>query len=54
MADDDTPVTGKTIKLNKLKSNEYHLWVVQSEATFEVYECLKLVLEKEPKPTPDG
>jgi hypothetical protein len=25
MADDDT---GKTIKLNKLKSNEYRLWVV--------------------------
>jgi hypothetical protein len=53
MADDDTRVTGKTIKLNKLKSNEYRLWVVQSEATFEVYKCLKLVLGKEPKPTPD-
>src|SRR5271168_1667119 len=53
MADDDTRVTGKTIKLNKLKSNEYHLWVVKSEATFEVYKCLKLVLGKEPKPTPD-
>jgi hypothetical protein len=52
MADDDTRVTGKTIKLNKLKSNEYRLWVVQSEATFEVYKCLKLVLGKEPKPTP--
>src|ERR1700685_2374454 len=53
MADDDTRVTGKTIKLNKLKSNEYRLWVVQSEATFEVYKCLNLVLGKEPKPTPD-
>ena len=52
MADDDTRVTGKTIKLNKLKPNEYRLWVVQSEATFEVYKCLKLVLGKEPKPTP--
>jgi hypothetical protein len=52
MADDDTRVTGKTIKLNKLKPNEYRLWVVQSEAIFEVYKCLKLVLGKEPKPTP--
>ena len=52
MADDDTRVTGKAIKLNKLKPNEYRLWVVQSEATFEVYKCLKLVLGKEPKPTP--
>jgi len=53
MADDDTRVTGKTIKLNKLKSNEYRLWVVQPEATFEVYKCLNIVLGKEPKPKPD-
>src|SRR5271170_6708645 len=53
MADDDTRVTGKTIKLNKLKPNEYRLWVVQVEATFEVYKCLNIVLGKEPKPKPD-
>lgn len=53
MADDDTRVIGKIIKLNKLKSNEYCLWVVQTEATFEVFKCLNIVLGKEPKPTSD-
>ena len=52
MADDDTRVTGKTIKLNKLKPNEYRLWVVQAEATFEVYKCPNIVFGKESKPTP--
>ena len=55
MADDDISkdVTRKSIKLNKLKPNEYRLWVVQTEATFEVYKCLDIVLEKDPRPTPD-
>ena len=55
MADnDDIPkdVTGKTIKLNKLKPNEYRLWVIQTEATFEVHKCLDIVLGEEPNPTP--
>ena len=50
MADDDTRGTGKTIKLNKLKPNEYRLWVVQTE---DVYKCLNIFLGKEPKPKPD-
>ena len=52
--DDDIPkdVTGKTIKLNKLKPNEYRLWVTQTEATFEVHKCLDIVLGEEPNPTP--
>ena len=42
----------KTITLNKLKPNEYRLWVIQTEATFEVHKCLDLVLGNEPNPTP--
>jgi hypothetical protein len=29
----------KTITLNKLKPNESRLWVVQTEATFDVHKC---------------
>ena len=46
-----SPVS-KTIKLNKLKPNEYRLWVLQAEATFEVHKCLNIVLSKEANPTP--
>ena len=42
----------KTITLNKLKPKEYRLWVVQTEATFEVHKCLGLVLGTELNPTP--
>src|SRR5271169_2320042 len=54
MADIDIPkdITGKSIKLNKLKPNEYRLWVVQMEATFKVYKCLGVALGAEPNPTP--
>jgi len=55
MADDNTTQSVlhvETIKLNKLKPNEYPLWAVQAEATFEVYKCLNIVLGKEAKPTP--
>ena len=43
---------GKTITLTKLKPKEYLLWVVQSEATFDVHKCLGIVLGTEPNPTP--
>ena len=39
----------KTIVLNKLKSNEYSLWITQTE--IEVYKCLDIVLGNEPNPT---
>ena len=42
----------KTITLNKLKPNEYRLWVIQMEATFEVHKCLDIVLGNKPNPTP--
>jgi hypothetical protein len=41
---------GKTIKLNKLKADEYRLWVMQAEATFDVHGCLDIILGKELKP----
>src|SRR5579859_5704534 len=54
MADD---ITGtykleKTITLNKLKPNEYRLWVVQTEATFDIHKCMGIVLGTELNPTP--
>ena len=53
MADDNTTVKSeKTISLKQLKPNEYRLWVIQAEATFEVYQCLGIVLGTEPNPTP--
>ena len=52
MADDNIFKLEKTITLNKLKSNEYRLWVIQTEATFEVHKCLDIVLDKEPNPIP--
>ena len=52
MADDNIFKLEKTIMLNKLKQNEYRLWVIQTEATFEVHKCLDIVLGKEPNPTP--
>jgi hypothetical protein len=42
---------GKSIKLNKLKADEYRLWVMQAEATFEVHGCLDIVLGEELKPS---
>src|SRR5579859_6765514 len=42
----------KTITLNKLKPNEYRIWVVQAEATLGVYECLDIVQGTELNPTP--
>ena len=55
MADDATTTPYKlerTITLSQLKPNEYRLWVVQTEATFQVHKCLDIVLGKEPNPTP--
>jgi hypothetical protein len=52
MADDNIFKLEKTITLNKLKPNEYRLWVIQAEATFEVHKCLDIALGKEPNPTP--
>jgi gag-polypeptide of LTR copia-type len=52
MADDNTYKLEKTITLNKLKPNEYRLWAIQTEATFEVHKCLDIVLGNEPNPTP--
>jgi len=42
----------KTVTLNGLKPNEYHLWVIPREATFEVHKCLIIILGKESNPTP--
>ena len=42
----------KTITLNKLIPNEYRIWVVQAEATLEIYNCLDLVHGIEQDPTP--
>ena len=42
----------KTITLNKLKPNEYRIWVVQAEATLGIYECLDIVQGIELNPTP--
>ena len=42
----------KTINLNKLKPNEYCLWVIQTEAAFEVHKCLDIVLSNEQVHTP--
>ena len=54
MADDASPLykLERTITLSQLKPNEYHLWVVQMEATFQVHKCLDIVLGKESNPTP--
>jgi len=55
MADDATTAPYKlerTITLSQLKPNEYRLWVVQTEATFQVHKCLDIVLGKELNPTP--
>ncbi len=52
MTDDNIFKLEKTITLNKLKPNEYRLWVIQTEATFEVHKCLDIVLGNEPNPTP--
>ena len=52
MADDAYNKLEKTIALTKLKSNEYRLWVIQTEATLEVHKCLDIVLGKEPNPSP--
>src|SRR2546423_7102665 len=42
----------RIITLSQLKPNEYRLWVVQMEATFQVHKCLDIVLGNEPNPTP--
>ena len=54
MADDATTAykLERTITLSQLKPNEYRLWVVQTEATFQVHKCLDIVLGKELNPTP--
>ena len=54
MADDATTLykLERTITLFQLKLNEYRLWVVQTETTFQVHKCLNIVLGKEPNPIP--
>jgi hypothetical protein len=54
MADDNSTTykLERTINLTTLKPNEYRLWVVQTEATFDVHKCLDIVLGNEPNPTP--
>ena len=52
MADDNNYKMEKTITLNKLKPNEYRLWIIQTEATFERHKCLDIMLDNEPNPTP--
>ncbi len=52
MTDDAYNKLEKTITLTKLKSNEYHLWVIQTEATLEVHKCLDIVLRTESNPSP--
>ena len=53
MADDNAnSKLEKTITLTKLKPTEYRLWVVQAEATFEVYKYFGIVLWTESNPTP--
>jgi hypothetical protein len=54
MADDATTPykLERTITLSQLRPKEYRLWVVQTEATFQVHKCLDIVLGKEPNPTP--
>ncbi len=52
MADDNIYRLEKTITLKQLKPNEYRLWAIQTEATFEVHKCLDIVLDNEPNPTP--
>ena len=53
MSDDNTTFRmERSISLNKLKPNEYRLWVIQTEATFEVHKCLDIVLGVETNPTP--
>jgi hypothetical protein len=55
MSDDDRPHHGiRTIKLKTLKPNEYRLWAIQAEASFEVYNCLNLVLGIEQKPSDEA
>ena len=51
MADDNIYRLEKTITLKQLKPNEYRLWAIQMEATFEVHKCLDIVLGNEPNPT---
>jgi hypothetical protein len=51
MADDiGTYKLEKTITLNKLKPNKYRLWVVQTEATFDIHKYLGIVLSNETNP----
>ena len=52
MADDAYNKLEKTITITRLKPNEYRLWVVQTEATFEVHKCLGIMLGTEPNLTP--
>ena len=52
-ADATTPYKlERTITLSQLKPNEYRLWVVRTEATFQAYKCLNIVLGKEANPIP--
>lgn len=51
MTDDNTFKLEKMIMLNKLKQNEYCLWVIQMEARFEVHKCLDIALGKESNST---
>ena len=52
MADDAYNKLEKPITITRLRPNEYRLWVVQTEATFEVHKCLDIVLGREPNSTP--
>jgi hypothetical protein len=53
MSDEDIHISGKIIKLEKLKPGGYRPWVVQTEATLEVHGCLEIVLGTELKPSED-
>ena len=51
MTNDNHYKMKRTIILNKLKPNEYHLWIIQTKTTFEIHKCLNLVFDNEPNPT---
>jgi hypothetical protein len=53
MSDKNIHISGKIIKLEKLKPGGYRPWVVQTEATLEVHGCLEIVLGTELKPFED-
>jgi gag-polypeptide of LTR copia-type len=41
----------RSITLKPLKPDEYRIWAVQAEASFEVHNCLEIVLGHEEKPS---